>query len=92
MVAGTAFACLALWFWYGIGMTHRAPISPRRNVTHTISLADRIQDVMTEARMILPGAQALLGFQFATFFMRRQIAPVCVREVQSGRHFPRTFC
>src|SRR5712691_9693017 len=29
-------------------------------------LEDKIEQVLTEARVVLPGAQALLGFQFAT--------------------------
>lgn len=33
-------------------------------------LADRIRHVLTEARMVLPGAQALMGFQFVTMLMR----------------------
>jgi hypothetical protein len=32
-------------------------------------LTDKIRHVLTEARVILPGAQALLGFQFATMLM-----------------------
>ncbi|MBV8207896.1 MAG: hypothetical protein JO041_13985 [Acidobacteria bacterium] len=32
-------------------------------------LGDRIKQVLTECRMVLPGAQALLGFQFITVFL-----------------------
>ncbi len=32
-------------------------------------LDDRIRQVSTEIRMVLPGAQALLGFQFITFVL-----------------------
>lgn len=32
-------------------------------------LDDRIRQVSTEIRMVLPGAQALLGFQFVTFVL-----------------------
>ena len=32
-------------------------------------LKDKIDQVLTEARVVLPGAQALLGFQFATMLM-----------------------
>ncbi|HEX8089506.1 MAG TPA: DUF6328 family protein, partial [Blastocatellia bacterium] len=32
-------------------------------------LKDKIRHVLTEARTVLPGAQALLGFQFATILM-----------------------
>ena len=33
------------------------------------SLHDKLRHVLTEARMVLPGAQALLGFQFVTMLM-----------------------
>lgn len=33
-------------------------------------LKDKIRHVLTEARVVLPGAQALLGFQFATMLMQ----------------------
>jgi len=33
------------------------------------NLDDRIRQVSTEIRMVLPGAQALLGFQFITFVL-----------------------
>jgi hypothetical protein len=32
-------------------------------------LKDKIEQVLLEARVVLPGAQALLGFQFVTMFM-----------------------
>jgi hypothetical protein len=32
-------------------------------------LEDKIRQVLTEARVVLPGAQALLGFQFAAMLM-----------------------
>jgi hypothetical protein len=59
----------ALWWWYGMGLKDRRAGPPKRDVTLETPLSDRIEHVMTEARMIVPGAQALLGFQFATFFM-----------------------
>jgi hypothetical protein len=62
------FASAALWWWYVRGWRDREPMAARRHVTHKTSLVDRIQHVLTEARMIVPGAQALLGFQFTTFF------------------------
>ncbi|HZU23805.1 MAG TPA: DUF6328 family protein [Terriglobales bacterium] len=34
-------------------------------------LTNRIKQVLIECRMVLPGAQALLGFQFITVFMQR---------------------
>src|SRR5438132_14358379 len=33
------------------------------------ALRDKVEHVLTEARVVLPGAQALLGFQFITMLM-----------------------
>jgi hypothetical protein len=65
LIAGTAFCLLALLFWYGIGLvmkpeTKKNPVKEREGRT---PLHARIDQMLTEARVILPGAQALLGFQ-----------------------------
>jgi Family of unknown function (DUF6328) len=64
VVAGTAFCLLALLFWYGIGLLMKPDI---KNPTHEkktrTPLHTKIDQMLTEARVILPGAQALLGFQ-----------------------------
>ena len=59
---------LALWLasafaWFGLEMFHRenAPMPDTRGIT---SLSTKVEQVLTEARVIIPGAQALLGFQF----------------------------
>lgn len=70
------FCCLA---WYGFGMFARRSRPPeviramndRTNPDEVRgSLGDRVSQVLTEARVVLPGAQAMLGFQFITFFER----------------------
>jgi hypothetical protein len=62
VVAATAFG---FWFGYEL-MVHPAQQGggdgPAVAVT---SLKDKIEQILTEARIILPGGQALLGFQFA---------------------------
>jgi hypothetical protein len=64
--AGLGGAGLALFLWYGIEMMARRPAAqPVRAVAPTTSLKDRVTDLMTETRIVLPGVQALLGFQFA---------------------------
>ena len=64
----TAAATTALFLWYGLGATLRViqgreEISPMPRETET-NLHVKIDQMLTEARVILPGAQALLGFQF----------------------------
>ena len=65
---GISFA-LALFLWYGLRNHHpqrRKFMDP--NEDHE-SLDQKIKHVLTEARMVLPGAQALLGFQFITMVL-----------------------
>ena len=74
-VAGTGWAAasavaafgLALWFWYGLGWLALAHDGgkPMQQIDEKIPLAKKIEQMLTEARVILPGAQALLGFQLA---------------------------
>jgi hypothetical protein len=75
---GVAGLLAALWFWYGLEVTNRRfhrhgeekgrgnqmeTEQPRQGATE---LKTRIEHALSEARVVLPGAQALLGFQFAT--------------------------
>jgi hypothetical protein len=58
---------LALGAWYGLGTAMRGGSNtprgfPSMQQTHT-PLHAKIEQLLTEARVILPGAQALLGFQ-----------------------------
>jgi hypothetical protein len=66
-IVGAGFGLLALSAWYGAEWLYRRP-RPRelamRNETHT-PVDVRVEHMLTEARVLLPGAQALLGFQLA---------------------------
>jgi hypothetical protein len=70
----TTFA--ALVFWYGSALLRRnlndqkrkeRRMTPARmqSASSETPLHDKIRQVLTEARVIIPGNQALLGFQFA---------------------------
>ena len=67
-VLGTLFA---LFFWYGLDWLWRARdqrlgiAREAHNMPEPTPLETRIKQVLTEARVVLPGAQALLGFQLA---------------------------
>jgi hypothetical protein len=43
----------------------------RRHTARATPLGTRIQQALDEARVILPGTQALLGFQLVAFFQQR---------------------
>jgi hypothetical protein len=73
LLVGLGFGGLALLGWYGIeflrlrtvGGKERAMALQRREGSEPTPLHARIEQMLTEARVILPGAQALLGFQLA---------------------------
>jgi hypothetical protein len=75
VLVGTLIAATALLFWYGPGLIWRRKNSRSRKKTkpgaemEKTPLKDRVEQVLTEARVVLPGVQALLGFQLATILM-----------------------
>jgi hypothetical protein len=64
IAAGACFTAVALALLYGLGLSlrqkRRLPMPERE---HRTSLPSKIEQMLTEARVIIPGAQALLGFQ-----------------------------
>ena len=71
IAAGIIAVVFALFLWYGLEVMVRKPASKEKEVSmqskqEPTPLKDKIQFVLTETRVVLPGAQALLGFQFAT--------------------------
>lgn len=75
LALGLAIGLVALFLWYVIEVLQRqARGGPSMNEPPpgkeemATSLSEKIKTLMIEARVILPGAQALLGFQFIAFF------------------------
>jgi hypothetical protein len=71
VAAGGAAGALALFLWYGLEfMSKRGGAMSTRDQPPAgkTALNDRIVQVLVEARIVLPGAQALLGFQLAAYF------------------------
>ena len=60
-VLATAFL---LWFGYELAIKRRGVRRRFEPAIMEIPLKDKIDQVLTEARVVLPGCQALLGFQF----------------------------
>ncbi|MFL6216442.1 MAG: DUF6328 family protein [Blastocatellia bacterium] len=81
ILAGLLMTLMALFFWYGIEAICKAEHEPeaieRQEMDKQQSqkknggtkIKDKIRHVLTEARVVLPGAQTLLGFQFSIFLM-----------------------
>lgn len=67
VTAGIAIAILALGFWFGFGwaVLLRKDGKEVDMKDQQIPLDTKIDQMLTEGRVILPGAQALLGFQLA---------------------------
>jgi hypothetical protein len=62
---GTLVAALALSLWYGGWLMRQPQEGDRRFMEQPTSIDVRVEHMLTEARVLLPGAQALLGFQMA---------------------------
>jgi Family of unknown function (DUF6328) len=71
VVAGITFAAVAFSFLYALGLVlrigHKDQMPPAEKQTLQ---KNKIEQLLTEARVIIPGAQALLGFQFVVVFVR----------------------
>jgi hypothetical protein len=64
IAAGALLAVIALLLLYGLGFAlGRSRDEPMRHQPAQASLKSKIEQMLTEARVIIPGAQALLGFQ-----------------------------
>ena len=73
-----AVTAIALFLWHGLEWIHRMSGRGRREIMKSktpvrqerpTDIDHKIRHVLTESRMVLPGAQALLGFQFITMLM-----------------------
>jgi cytochrome bd-type quinol oxidase subunit 2 len=79
IIIGVAVVLVALFFWYGLGTIRKARREPEIKEVRAVmekekeeggaQLKDKIEHVLTETRVVLPGAQALLGFQLAGMLM-----------------------
>lgn len=74
-----ALVCWYIWFFA------RKPAPEPPPVPGKTPISTKTDHVLTEARLILPGAQALLGFQFAIVGMRLfDQLPQFAKEVHLG--------
>lgn len=82
ILAGAATSLVALFLWYGLELMRRKERGQGNKEAQKMSednnkeeekggtkLKDKIEQALTEARVVLPGAQALLGFQFASMLV-----------------------
>jgi Family of unknown function (DUF6328) len=90
IAVGAGFFALALLGWYVVEFVYReAVLKKKRNVANKrgdmpTPLDSRIDQMLTEARIALPGAQALLGFQLAVILTKAFDAlPLQIRIVHA---------
>jgi DMSO reductase anchor subunit len=93
LIVALMAASLALFYWYGLEFMRRAERTPQVLEKKAVDekenednkgakTKDKIKQVLTEARVVLPGAQALLGFQLVTTLMEAfEKLPLSLRYV-----------
>lgn len=70
LACGAATSMATLLFWYvHFARDDRQPFTEPEEQMEKTPLSHRIVQVLTETRVVLPGAQALLGFQLAMVLM-----------------------
>jgi hypothetical protein len=72
LVAGSVFCLLAGLFWFGLEFAMKASIGeiPAHEQEKPTPLTAKVDQMLTEARVIIPGGQALLGFQLTVTLTR----------------------
>jgi hypothetical protein len=64
IAAGSSFTAIGLALLYGLGFAlRRDRKNQMQEMSNKTSLKSKIEQMLTEARVIIPGGQALLGFQ-----------------------------
>lgn len=63
LASASVFTVVSLSLLYGLGLALKSGNRPMPEKTSETSLETKIEQLLTEARVIIPGAQALLGFQ-----------------------------
>jgi hypothetical protein len=82
---GAGFTAVALGLLYGLGFFLRRGERKMPPEQRTTSLKTKIEQLLTEARVIIPGGQALLGFQFvATLTKSFGELPIVVQHVHAA--------
>jgi hypothetical protein len=93
--AGIAATAVAVAFWYGFprtrtrhtGEQERAMISGPFDKPPSTPLDVKIEQMLTEARVVLPGAQALFGFQLAIVLTIIRAASRPLENYPCGQYF-----
>src|SRR5579871_736855 len=63
IIIGASFTAVALFLLYGLGLLLRSGSGQMPDEEGATPLSVKVEQLLTEARVIIPGGQALLGFQ-----------------------------
>jgi hypothetical protein len=66
---GIAVAAAGFWYFLPLSWRRGRPLAAAGAARENTPLPQRVEQVLTEIRMVLPGVQALLGFGFAATLM-----------------------
>ena len=66
-LSGGIATATALLCWFGMELIMKRPLVSSLAGDSSVDLKDRINQMLTETRIVLPGVQALLGFQYAAY-------------------------
>jgi hypothetical protein len=88
IIAGAVFTSCSLGLLYALGFAMRAlhgRTTPMAEEEQDTPLKTKIEQLLTEARVIIPGGQALLGFQFtATLTRAFSELPASAKYIHAG--------
>jgi hypothetical protein len=72
ILSGSLFFVAALMLWYvlAFALKRRRTKMPNKKSSRATPLSTQVDQLLTEARLIIPGAQALLGFQLTVTLTR----------------------
>jgi hypothetical protein len=65
--SGAVATAAALICWFGVELMMKRPRRPASGADAEVGLRERVGQMLTETRIVLPGVQALLGFQYAAY-------------------------
>jgi hypothetical protein len=94
VLAAIVTGAVALFAWYGLGTVLRATVTQKEQAMkpppeEKTDLHMKIDQMLTESRVVLPGAQAMLGFQFVVTMTKAfSELPDAVRDI----HFAALGC
>jgi hypothetical protein len=82
---GIVLIALALWYGFEALPQRTTSSAPKRDERRRLELSDQVKEVLMEARVVLPGAQALLGFQFIAVLNERfDKLPAAIKQLHFG--------